>query len=322
MSRLPDFIIVGGAKCGTTTLYKMLTKHPKVFMCTPKEPEFFARDDIYQKGLTWYSNLFAPAKEQQLCGEASTLYSLTTLFPHTVSRMHQAIPDAKLIYIVREPVYRAYSYYTQLVKNYQNSTRNFHVNRTFDEFLFPDNHPNRCDRDKFFAPYDIHLPDDPRTVLDGSRYMTHIKNYLNAYDSKQLLLIDFQDLVEKPDAALKSICDFLNLDINDMTNEKEVRENISSEHFDRIDKEIARQNFVANVKSFSLGKKLIEMMPKIIKNRLLDFYTTLFKKHSDQPRPAKMSNEAESYLYNSFKDEVVELEKYWKRDLSSWKQRT
>lgn len=319
MNRLPDFIIIGAAKCGTTTLYKKLTTHPKVFMSIPKEPEFFARDDNYQKGLDWYANLFASATKDQLCGEASTLYSLTTLFPHTVSRMHDAVPQVKLIYVLREPMQRSYSYYTQLIKNYQNSTRNFNVNRTFDECLFPDKYPNRCNREQFFAPFDKHLPDDPGTLIDGSRYMTHINNYLSVFDRKQLLIVDFQDLVEKPDDVMTSVCNFLNLDISDLPSEKEIRANISREHFESIDREIVRQSFVAKVKAFALGRKLIKMVPQKIKTQLLDCYTSLFNRTNSESRPPKMSGQAKSYLYNVFKDEVLELEKFWQRDLSSWK---
>ena len=319
MSRLPDFVIIGAAKCGTTTLYKKLAMHPKVFMSTPKEPEFFARDDIYQNGLDWYAELFASAGNTQICGEASTLYSLTTLFPHTVSRMHSAIPQAKLIYILREPVERTFSYYTQLVKNYQNSTRNFHVNRSFDECLFPEQHPNRCDRELFFAPHDKHLPDDPRSLIDGSRYVKHIKNYLRAFDSSQLLLIDFDQLVEKPDEVMATVCKFLDLNIDDIKDQKEIRENISSEHFKYIDKETLKQNFVAKVKTYAIGRKLVEITPNNLKKIMLNCYTLFVDKPNYQSRPQKMSVETHSYLANLFNDELIELEKIWQRDLSSWK---
>jgi Sulfotransferase domain len=321
MSRLPDFIIIGAAKCGTTTLYKKLATHPNVFMSTPKEPEFFARDDIYQKGLDWYTNLFALASNAQLCGEASTLYSLTTLFPDTVTRMYDAVPQVKLIYVLREPVQRSYSYYTQLVKNHQKSTRNFKVNRTFEECLFPEQYPDRCDRELFFAPFDKHLPDDPRTLIDGSRYMTHINNYLSLFDRKQLLIVNFKDLVETPDDVMASVCNFLNLEVNELPNNVVIRENISSEHFGRVDKEIARQGLVTKVKASALGRKLIKIMPKKMKTQLLDYYTLLFNKTNDNSKPAKISAAAKNYLHNTFEDEVLELEKFWHRDLSSWKQK-
>ena len=50
----PDFIIIGAAKSGTTTLYEYLCRHPQIFMSTPKEPDFFSLDQNYTKGIEWY----------------------------------------------------------------------------------------------------------------------------------------------------------------------------------------------------------------------------------------------------------------------------
>ena len=70
---LPDFFIIGAAKAGTTSLFALLERHPDIFMSTPKEPEFFARDDLYSKGLESYADLFEQALPGQILGEASTI---------------------------------------------------------------------------------------------------------------------------------------------------------------------------------------------------------------------------------------------------------
>lgn len=158
-------------------------------------------------------------------------------------------------------------------------------------------------------------------MIDGSRYMTHINNYLSLFDRKQLLIVNFKDLVETPDDVMASVCNFLNLEVNELPNNEEIRENISSEHFERVDKEITRQGLVAKVKASALGRKLIKIMPKKIKTQLLDYYTLVFNKTNNDSKPAKISATAKSYLHNMFKDEVLELEKFWQRDLSSWKQK-
>lgn len=320
MKRLPDFIIIGAAKCGTTTLYKKLTMHPDVFMSTPKEPEFFARDDIYLKGLDWYSDLFSSATGNQICGEASTLYSLATLFPDIIPRMHSAVPQTKLIYVLRNPVERCFSYYVQLVKNYRKNTRDFKLHRTFDECLFPERYPKRCDRKQFFAGFDNHLPDTPELLIDGSRYMTHIKNYLSAFDRKQLLLIDFQELIDDSDTVMATICNFLALDSQKLPPNMDVKENISSVHYARADKESTRQRLLALGKKLPYGQKLIQMVPKTMKKQFLDWYTTTFKIKAKDSRPPKMSQEAETFLRHTFQDEILELEKFWQRDLTTWKQ--
>src|SRR5690242_14831106 len=79
VGRLPDFVVIGGMKCGSTTLFEYLCRHPDVFMCTPKEPGYFSREKVMARGEAWYRSLFADAKPTQLCGEASTCY---TRWPH------------------------------------------------------------------------------------------------------------------------------------------------------------------------------------------------------------------------------------------------
>jgi hypothetical protein len=70
MMRLPDFLILGIMKSGTTWLYRWLEQHPNIFLSAIKEPNFFSRDEVWSKGLQWYSELFAAAEDGQLAGEA------------------------------------------------------------------------------------------------------------------------------------------------------------------------------------------------------------------------------------------------------------
>jgi Sulfotransferase domain len=74
--RLPDFVLIGAMKkSGTTTLHQQLSLQSGIFMSEPKEPTFFSDDQVYAKGLDWYSSLFAVAATSDLCGESSTHYT-------------------------------------------------------------------------------------------------------------------------------------------------------------------------------------------------------------------------------------------------------
>lgn len=108
---LPDFYIIGAMKCGTTTLQSQLAALPAVFMCEPKEPNFFSDPGIWKKGMGWYEGLFAGATPSQLVGEASTHYTKWPDLPDAPARVAEATPDAKLIYCVRDPLARALSHY-------------------------------------------------------------------------------------------------------------------------------------------------------------------------------------------------------------------
>ena len=108
---LPDFVIIGAMKSGTTTLQTQLAAQPGIFMTTPKEPNFFSDDAVYAKGLPWYNSLYAEAAPGDLKGEASTHYTKLPTYPDTIQRLAQAVPAPRLVYVIRNPVNRAISHY-------------------------------------------------------------------------------------------------------------------------------------------------------------------------------------------------------------------
>ena len=111
LKRLPDFIVIGAMKSATSTLHTQLSKQSGLFMSTPKEPNFFSDDAIYGQGLDWYSGLFDNANPEDICGESSTHYTKLPDYPDTISRLKEAIPQPKLIYVMRHPVDRLISHY-------------------------------------------------------------------------------------------------------------------------------------------------------------------------------------------------------------------
>ena len=109
--RLPDFLVIGAMKSGTSTLHTQLAAQPDIFMTTPKEPNFFSDDDIYARGAGWYHALFDAAAPEDLKGEASTHYTKLPTHPDTVTRLAAMIAAPRLVYVIRDPVERALSQY-------------------------------------------------------------------------------------------------------------------------------------------------------------------------------------------------------------------
>lgn len=108
---LPDFLIIGAMKCGTSTLQAQLALQPGVFMSTPKEPNYFSNDEIYRHGTDWYEALFATAEPGDIKGEASTHYTKLPTYPETLARMTPLLTKPRLIYMIRNPLERAVSHY-------------------------------------------------------------------------------------------------------------------------------------------------------------------------------------------------------------------
>ena len=185
--RLPDFLIVGAAKSGTSSLFSYLARHPAIFGSDPKEPCYFDPHANLDRGLLWYRQLFADAERWQLCGEASTNYTRYPQVPGVPARIQATVPDAKLIYLMRHPVDRAYSHYVHAYTKEEYPRDRFELN--FEEFA---------------AAY-------PR-VLDSSDYALQLKQYFERFPREQMLLLFMGDLERDPLQVCREVFTFLGVD--------------------------------------------------------------------------------------------------------------
>ncbi|MCH8211492.1 MAG: sulfotransferase domain-containing protein, partial [Planctomycetes bacterium] len=159
--RLPDFLIIGAMKAGTTSLYRDLLANSAVFMPIDKEPWNLAGDDVCQpQGLRQYAKLFEKAKAHQVCGEASTVYSQLPDITGVPRRAREVLGDRLMvIYLVREPIERMRSMYRHLVIDGTET-------RTFIDALT-----------------------EAEDYLQTSRYIQHIGAYLKHYSKDRFLVI-------------------------------------------------------------------------------------------------------------------------------------
>ncbi len=179
MSDLPDFVIIGAMKCGTSTLHAQLAAQPQFFMSEPKEPNFFSNDEIYAKGEGWYRGLFATAPAGAIKGESSTHYTKLPSYPKTVERLAALIPDANFIYIMRDPVER-------LISQYIHEWTEGLISCPIDEAL--EKHPD---------------------LIDYSRYGRQLQPFLDRFGKARMLPVFFERMTATPDAELKRIAAFL-----------------------------------------------------------------------------------------------------------------
>ena len=178
-SSLPDFVIIGAMKSATTSLQEQLAGQPGIFMCTPKEPNFFSDADQYAKGMSWYSGLFAEAPEGSLLGEASTHYTKLPTYPEVVSRLKEHLPNARFIYVMRHPVDRLVSHYI-----HEWSTGVY-----------------RCGIEVAINKY-------PELVAYGS-YAMQLEPYFETFGRDAVLPVFFDRLLKEPQSELERICRFI-----------------------------------------------------------------------------------------------------------------
>ena len=172
-------------KAGTTTLSEWLRHHPELFLCRPKEPQFFSRAEAAGRGWAWYGSLFSEAGPGQLVGEASTCYSRWPHFGDVPERLAAHMPEAKLIFLMRHPVERAYSHYRHEMQRW-------------------------IARGKTPLDFDRALEEIPE-IIDASLYATQIDHFLAHYPEEQLLLLTTNDLDENPDQVWERIQNFLGI---------------------------------------------------------------------------------------------------------------
>jgi len=115
---LPNFLIIGAAKAGTSSLHQYLDEHPEIFMSAVKEPNFFSASEVPQgnavRSMDEYLELFAGVTTETAIGESSPSYLRTSL---AAERIHAALPDARLIVSLRDPVERLYSLFLHNLRN-------------------------------------------------------------------------------------------------------------------------------------------------------------------------------------------------------------
>lgn len=175
---LPNLIVIGGMKCGTSSLHSYLRLHPQIFMSAEKELDFFIEDRQWRRGAEWYASQFRDTKVR---GEASPNYTARDRFPGVPKRMHSVIPDARLIYLVRDPIERVISHWVHLYSG-----------------------------DGEIPPIDEAI----RSVIyvGRSQYWRQLCAFLEYYPADRILVVDSDDLRHRRSEALKRIFGFLGVD--------------------------------------------------------------------------------------------------------------
>lgn len=197
---LPDFIVIAAPKCGTTSLFRYLEKHPNMLSVFKKEIFYFTWH--YEKGLNWYKAHFdfkMAKNDHFITGEASPTYYQT---PGAIDRIKAVVPNVKLIAIVRDPVERAYSDF--LFRKSIEPLSFEAALRTEAERIAP--HVEQLYRDASYRSQEL-----VRAYLWSGLYSDHLTPWLNAFPREQFLILNSEALFEHPAETMKTVTDFLNI---------------------------------------------------------------------------------------------------------------
>lgn len=199
---MPDFLIIGAQKCGTTSLYVYLTQHPQILPAAQKELHFF--DFNYAQGIDWYLSQF-PAKINEkitLTGESSPYY---IFHPHTPQRVKQLFPNIKLIVLLRNPVERTWSHYHHEVRwGFETLDFEAAIDRE-TERLSGELEKMRADPNYYSFNHQHY------TYLSRGIYVDQLQAWMELFPRNQFLILNSEEFYANPAATLKQTLDFLGL---------------------------------------------------------------------------------------------------------------
>ena len=207
----PDFVVIGAAKAGTTSLYAWLSEHPFVSPASKKEVHYF--DYNYFRGDDWYRSHFPLAADQArfaadhgrgfITGEASPSYISHYWVP---DRLAQALPDAKLLVALRDPVERAYSQFQMSRRENEEPLEDFAAAVAAEEGrLEPERARLRADRQYNSWPIGCW------SYKMRSRYAEQVERWYERFDRSRFHFVTLEQLSEDPQRAMDAIHDFLEL---------------------------------------------------------------------------------------------------------------
>lgn len=290
---LPTFVIGGAPKAGTTALWAWLSAHPQVWMSPIKEPHFLTRDanhpapgvkiigapraDTHARGIAWYESLFAGGEDCPARGEASTHYLGALDGPELMNRH---VPELKVIFVLRDPVDRAYSHY------WHNRKRG-HDLPEFAEVL----------------------ADDPRLryLVYMSRYRQHVGRYRSALGAERVHLVLYDDMRTDPGGVFADICRYIGVD-DSVPIDFERRHNPHAEPASR-----ALQRLIAGT-----TYRRWSFLPAVVRRPARRLRSTLERRNLRRAAYPRLDADLRQRLVELFEDDIAYVESLT-RPLGAWR---
>jgi hypothetical protein len=298
---MPNFLIIGAAKSGTTSIWHQLEQHPQIFMHPKKQLNFFALEgeDLDFRGLSprdltvysittieAYRAQFSEVTNERAVGEASNLYLYN---PRAADRIRHYVPDAKLIAILRHPAERAYSRFLHLVREGREPITDFA--RALDE-------EEARVRDHWWP--DFHY-------LRVGLYYAQLKRYFDLFPRSQIKIHLYEDLRSDPFGVLRDVFRFLEVD-DTFTPDTTIKYNVSG-----IPKNKALHVFLQRLRS---ARPFVErFLSEGQRQRILRVASNIHNRNLAKPR---LSPEVRRRMIEGYREDTLKLQHLIQRDLSAW----
>lgn len=296
---LPNFLIIGAAKSGTTAIYTYIKQHPQIFMSEQKELRFFSytsepiikppKDYIHPAITTLkeYQQHFTQVTDEIAIGESSPMYLYT---PGTAERIKHHIPEVKLLAILRNPIQRAYSAYTHALREWKEPAGSF----------------------------ESALQQEDERIAAGWGMLWHYKKsglyyqqllpYYDIFNPEQIKVVLYDDLVANTNQLLQDIFKFLGVEPS-FRPDTSSRPNVSGFPKNQFIHKLMKRIFIEDNPVKQISRRVF---PEDFRKNVMPS----LRRYNLEKRP--MSHATKEYLIDYYKDEVTALGKFLNRDLSHW----
>jgi hypothetical protein len=288
---MPNFLIIGAMKSGTTALYYYLEQHPQIYMSPVKEPNFFClegQDHPDPKAISdseTYRRLFKGASGERALGEASHRYLYEA---KAVERIKFYIPRARLIAILRNPIDRAYSHFLHMVRKGAEPLTDFAQALQEDE--------SGAYHKRNFQDY-----------IGRGRYYVQLKRYFNNFHQQQIRVYLYEDLKTAPIDTLQDAFRFLGVD-DSFAPDVSLKRNVSGHPKSKILDKLLRPS--------PLTHALKLYLPAELRWRFSKLHDGLKTRNLVEPPPVQP--EIRQQLFEVYREDVLQLQELLRRDLSGW----
>jgi hypothetical protein len=280
-AQMPNFIIIGGLKCGTTSIHHYLGLHPEIQMSKPKELNFFVEELNWDLGLDWYASRFDDRFKVR--GESSPHYTNLPRYPGVAERIHTHCPDARLLYMVRDPIKR-------ILSHWAHATGAGYETRTMEDVL----------------------SDYNTQYVNRSKYWMQLQPYLEHFDRAQIEIVTQEELQSEREATMRKAFAFAGVDAG-FTSEQFDREWEKSsakggDKYQLMERLIKLPGFRSFDRNFD---RLPESMRWLVEKVVHD---------PDKPAAPKprIPDELFEGLRGQFTDDVAGLQKFAGREFAGW----
>lgn len=295
---MPNFLIIGAAKSGTTSLYYILKQHPEVFMSPVKEPHFFSHQGarpafrgpgdsltMNRNAITTikdYRGLFRGVTNEKAIGEASTSYLYT---PKAPDRIKQQIPEARLIAMLRNPVDRAYSAFMHLSRDGREPHADFARALEEEQRRIGDNYAPLWQYTKI------------------GMYASQVERYFKTFDRSRIKIYLYDDYKADAGAVVRDMFRFLGVDESYPVNLR-LQHNVSGAPKNRLINSLLSR-------PTRLRSALRLVLPQPVRHVALQVRNRNLVK---RPLPPDIRN----HLNGVFREDILKLQDLIERDLSVW----